>query len=388
MKYVIISDAASMHIYNFIRTSLTDKNIELYIISQSYRDIPKEYLNFYQQRNVNILSLSKYRDKDFIVKSGLFARIKRVLLKYRLLYSVGKCDVCHVHYLDKLSCIFVWLRHRQFNKILLSFWGSDILRPKRITIELQKRIFKYADLITVTSKNSYDCFIERFGNKHNKKLRIVRLACGGLSFIKEISRTEDNLSCKRYFNIPTNKITITCGYNADPSQHQDIVLEQISEFSETDKGKIHIILPLQYARINEEYITKLINKLKEIGCTYTVFNDYMNYTEIAKYCIATDIFIHVRDTDAFSNSMKEQLYSGSVMIQGNWLIYREFENKDLPIIKISSISEINNAIYKIINIPIKYELEYTKQYIWELWSIESVEKQWEEVIKSISGAFL
>lgn len=47
---------------------------------------------------------------------------------------------------------------KHFKRIVLSFWGSDILRVKRTRIILGKRLFDHADVITFIS----DDMIKRF----------------------------------------------------------------------------------------------------------------------------------------------------------------------------------------------------------------------------------
>ena len=51
-KYLIISDAASAHVYNFIKHSLLDRGFEIYILRHSIQDIPEQYLNFYNENNI------------------------------------------------------------------------------------------------------------------------------------------------------------------------------------------------------------------------------------------------------------------------------------------------------------------------------------------------
>lgn len=383
MKYLILSDAASMHIYNFIRTALKTPSIEITIVSQTYKDIPKTYMDYYKERNVKILNLADTKHKHLIHKHGLIAKIQKAYYRFQLVRSTGKSEVCHVHFLEPLSCIFVWLNHRKFHRIILSYWGGDILNATPVMRILQKNIFRFADLITLTVDNTYLRFIKQFGEKYKSKTKVVRLANGGLSYIERIKETDDKQSCKRYLNIPIDKITITCGYNADSTQHQDITLQQINQLSNKEKKRLHIILPMQYANQNQDYIDRVKQEAAQIGCTYTIFDKYMDYTEMAKISIATDIFIHVRDTDAFSNSMKEQLYAGSTMIQGNWLKYLEFENLDLPIYKVSSFEEIPRVLSELLNDPRKmFESESACQAIWDYWSDESVRRQWHEVYQS------
>ena len=61
---------------------------------------------------------------------------------------------------------------------------------------------------------------------------------------------------------------------------------------------------------------------------------------MAKLSLATDIYLQLRFTDALSASMQEQIYSGSIIIQGSWLEYDELDGVGLPILKINRMEEL------------------------------------------------
>jgi hypothetical protein len=75
--------------------------------------------------------------------------------------------------------------------------------------------------------------------------------------------------------------------------------------------------------------------------------------DVARLCLSTDILIHAQVTDAFSATVQEFLYGGSLLINGGWLDYSDFDlnnikyiefNKfdDLPIILDKTLDDIQN----------------------------------------------
>jgi len=93
--------------------------------------------------------------------------------------------------------------------------------------------------------------------------------------------------------------------------------------------------------------------------------------------LVTDIYIHMRDTDAFSNSLKEQVYAGSKVIIGEWLKYYELEEMKASIIPVDSFDKLPEVLMGTIdNIGEKRLFEP----IYEIYSTKSVIGQWLQVI--------
>lgn len=379
MKYLIISDAASMHIYNFIKNSMLGRGYDIYVLRHSVMEIPDEYKKFYAENNIKIFSPGSPVDRHTPWQTAI-----RFLRKCLFLYNLGHVDVCHIHYASYASCILYKLFRHNFSKMILSFWGTDILNPPKEEIIQQTAILQYADAITCTVEHTKKVFQERFGQKYNDKLFFGRFASGALGFIKEYATTISRQTCRENFHIPNGKVCIVCGYNANPAQHQDLILDEFSKLSSTYHNRIHLIIPMQYNRIDNKYIAKVKGKAMACGYSYEILEDYVPFERNAELSLATDIYLNLRDTDAFSNVMKEQIYAGSLMVQGRWLVYDELDQIDANVIKIDTIEDLHNIIPSIIDkytIPDEHHLF---EPIYEIFSVSAARKSWDKILNTIN----
>lgn len=380
MKYLIISDAGSVHVYNFIRLYLLDKNKDqkIYILRHSINEIPKQYADFYKDNNIEVFT-SGPADEG----KGKVQTVKRFLRKIRFLKKLGKVDVCHIHYAHRSSCLLYRLFRHNFKKLIISFWGTDILNPSQKDFEQQKKTLRYADKITVTVKHSKEVFQEKFGNTYDQKLQVAHLASETLTNIIDISKKHTKQECRKAFNIPDGKLCLVCGYNADSSQKQDVSLNEISLLPKDLRDKLYVIIPMQYSRTNESYISKVKKSASECGCEYVVLEEYVTFERNAIMSIATDIYLNLRSTDAFSNAMKEQIAAGSLMIQGSWLKYDELDEMNAPVIKIDAMNELHDTLEKVIKTyKFKDEIEIFKP-LYDVFNPEHVKGEWKQIFESI-----
>ncbi len=373
IKYLIMSDAASMHVYNFCKNMLSGRNYEIYILRHSIHDIPKQYVDYYKENNITVFTPSKAGE----TRGGLLG-LKRYIRKIWFLFKLGNVDVCHIHYAHAPSMMLYKIFKRNYKKLIVTFWGTDILCPPPKEFELQKQIMPYADLITVTVDNSRDVFRKKFGTEYDNILTFGRFAGGGIQGIHDFAPQKTIEECREEFNIPDGKLCVVCGYNADPSQHQDVICNEVSLISEEIRNKLHLIIPLQYGVISRKYVEDVKSAAAKCGCSYEILEKYVPFERNSVMCLATDIYLNLRDSDAFSNAMKEQMYSGSVMIQGSWLKYKELDDCNAPVVKIDSLNELHTALEDLASkTEIKEKIELFDP-IYNIFSIESVRKNWDE----------
>lgn len=382
MRYLVIGDAGSMHIFNFVKTVLLPKGYEVHLLTLSSDPVRENFREFYRENGVVVHSIAEknYRNLD---KKDKFHRTLNIFRKLNLMNDVPKVDICHIHSVYKTACLMVLLNKKNYKKLILSYWGGDIEDKTPSVIKMRAKCFDRANAITVTVKETYNEFRRIYGDKYDKKLSICRFATDGLGCIKKLSQEMSRSDCRKNYNIPDGKICITCGYSAYAEQHQDKCLEIISSLPEHIRKKIFVIVPMQYGRFDGEYI----KKVKEIGENMDVecriLEEFVPFEISAQLAIATDIYLHLRDTDAFSNALKEHVFAGSYVIKGDWLKYPELDNMKASVESIPSFDELGNRLKEItekIEISDKITLF---EPIYELYSTESIIKQWNDVIESV-----
>lgn len=384
MKYLIVGDANSMHIYNFVKNVLLYKDIEIFLFTLSIEPINNNYREFYGKNDIVVFSVAEHY--KYIENNNYFSRVINLLRKYLLFKKIPKMDICHIQSVYKTSLLLYLNNKRKFKKLILSYWGGDIEDVNKRVIKVREKTFCYANKITVTVEQTLLDFQKIYGHKYDKKLQICRFATEGLEEINKIASSKTKFEIKEEFSIPKNKICITCGYSAYRTQHQDKIIYQLSKLSNAIKKNIFIIIPMQYGRNDMEYIEMVKKQATESSIEYMILEEYFSFNKMAKLSLATDIYINLRDTDAFSNTLKEQVFSGSVVVSGSWLKYLELEKMNAPLIKIDSFKELPLLIESIINNFDDFNTIKLFQPIYQLYGTNSIRNQWSEVIEETLNA--
>lgn len=379
MKLLVIGDASSMHIYNYIKTVLLPAGHQAGVLTLSTQPIRESYLQFYKENGVEVYSLAEKGYKG-LNNTSLPYRILNLWRKTRLMKSVPQMDVCHVHSVYKTSLMLVLKNKRKFKNLILSYWGSDIRDKSESTLELRERCFDIADAITVTVEQTLNDFREIHGNKYDDKLSICRFATDGLNCIKTISEECTRAQCREAYNVPEGKIVVSCGYSATPEQHQDKILEELIKLPAELRQRIYAIVPMQYGRNNKQYIENVESLCEKADFETKILSEFVPFEMSAKLAIATDIYLHMRDTDAFSNALKEHVFAGSEIIMGDWLKYIELEKMDADFVGVSSFDEMRKALEtKLTSYELKDNINLFMP-IYDLYSTENIVEQWKKVI--------
>ena len=380
MRYLVIGDSSSVHIFNFVKTFLIPSGYEVHLLTLSTTPIKKEFRDFYRENNITVYSVAEKNYKR-LNKTDKFSRLLNLWRKFKLMRSVPHVDICHIHSVYKTSVAMVLKNKRKFDKLILSYWGGDVEDKNPSTIKLREKCFPLADVITVTVQQTINDFYEVHGHKYDDKLKISRFSTKGLDCINELSQATTREECRACYNIPKDKICITCGYSAYREQHQDQCLEEIQKLPEEIRRKLFVIVPMQYGRLDDmEYFEKVEKAKNNADFDCVILKEFVPFEMSAKLAIATDIYLHLRDTDAFSNALKEHVYSGSTVITGTWLKYIELEEMGAPMVIIPSIDTLSKHLTALIpTIKIKKDFDLFEP-MYEMYSTKSINNQWKAVV--------
>ncbi|MBO7149895.1 MAG: hypothetical protein J6V71_03265 [Clostridia bacterium] len=380
-SYLIIGDANSMHIYNYVKNILGVDNYKISLMTLSTKRVREEYRQFYQENDIKLYSIAeKYGDN--IPNKTKKERIINFIRKYLLAKSLPKFDFCHIHSVYKTSLFFYLSNRRKFKHLITSFWGGDIEDKSKRLIKIREKCFKRANAITVTTQKTLEEFRDIYGNKFNDKLKVCRFATAGVECIKKVYEENFVDDCKEIVGFPKDKFCITCGYSAYADQHQDVIINKIATLPQEIKNKIFISVPMQYGKFEEDYVNSIYNALQNCGCEYTVLTEYFPFEKKAAEAIATDLYIHMRDTDAFSNSLKEQICAGTTVIVGKWLKYYELEQMNADFTYVDSFDKIPDIVLNCLENKKEKRLF---QPIYDMYSFVAVKNQWKEVFDFMVG---
>ncbi len=382
MKYLVIGDANSMHIYNFVNTVLLPRGYEIHLLTLSSSPLRESYQQFYDEKGVKVHAIANKGYKG-LEKKDQFSRMKQFLWKLKLLKDVPQVDVCHVHSVYKTALVMVLQNRKKFKKLILSYWGGDIEDRTPAVVKLREKVFRFADAITVTVKQTYNEFHRIYGSEFDSKLSVCRFATDGLNCIKNLAENTTRQECRAAYNIPRDKLCVTCGYNAQAAQHQDISLQFLMLQPDHIREKLFVIVPMQYGRHQEGYIERVRQIAAQCDFTCTILEEFVPQAESAKLAIATDVFVHIRRSDAFSNSLKEHIYAGSKVIIGDWLKYPELEEMGAPVISVKAMGLLDQALTQVLENTVIQDTITLFDPIYELYSTEEIVKQWGNVIDKV-----
>jgi len=245
------------------------------------------------------------------------------------------------------------------SKIILSYWGSDLFQiwgennPKVNRYKahyIESSALKKADVVTVSGYEMERALIAKFGPKVSKN-KIVRLLFGVeekvFDSIDKYRPKEKSQDFRDRFNIPDNKIKITVGYCGNTICNHLPMMDSIIKLDPSIKEKVHLLVPMTYGDITEEYMEKVKLKLEESGVTYTLFDKYLSYEDLIKLRVSSDIFLIMNMSDALSQSVREALYAGNLMISAVWLPYSSLRYANIFFIEsdfIKLTEKLSNAV--------------------------------------------
>ena len=378
MKYLIVGDASSMHIFNFIRTVLLPQNYEIYLATLSAAPIKPDFLAFYEENHVHVLTIARKGQNG--KKMSRLQRAMNNIKRLMMLKGLPTMDVCHVQSVYKTSMLLVFLNRKKFKSTIFTYWGSDILDQSKFTLWIREQCFSFASVITVTVENMKNEFEKIHGTKYQDKFVISRFATDGISCIHSLKDKVTRAECRTEYHIPTDKICITCGYNAFPAQRQDECLKIINSLSSEQKQKIFVIIPMQYGRENASYIENVKQLAQKCEFNTLILEEYVPFEQSVKLAISTDIYLHMRATDAFSNALKEHVYAKSYVIKGNWLKYPELDNMGAQILSLEKFEDLKSVLEKLLDNFVPLVNIELFDPIFELYSTDAVCKQWQSVI--------
>ena len=286
-----------------------------------------------------VCRLAKYKNtiKNDLVRRYYIRFIDRFLFKYLF----RQYDLVDLHsYCDEVAkwsspCKEWGVRYD------ITVWGSDVLRASAATMEEREEGYKFARSIR-GSKNLLNRLSEVYVGRYDDKMREVYFGNSNYETIDELSNKESEEIAFRLGIKKNNKLTITCGYNGLKAQQHFIILHAIDKLPQSDKEKIHLVVPMSY-ELQNSYEDEVRQQLNGMGVSYSILDKFLTSKELATLRKQTDIAINMQTTDAFCAALKEHLYCGNIVIIADWLDYPMYGDNQIYYIK-SSVDNLMGNI--------------------------------------------
>lgn len=316
-----------------------------------------------QKQNYSVDIISQ---KSKVVKTGK-NKLKHKLCVYKGFYELfkkytyraRKQHILHVQFVAFETLYFLPLYMFRFKKVILTFWGSDLLRQSKTRLFLLLPVFLNATKITFETEQMSGIFLKLFPFLKNK----VAYTRFGLSEINHInSATDENIKdfCEKY-KISSNKSHIILGYNRNVNQQHIKVIDSFP--SDLCEKEMQVIIPWTYGPNDEEYKSDLIRKLQEKKLDYIFIKNFLTDLEVACLRKITDILVQVQTTDSFSSTMLETLYCKKNVITGSWLPYSFLFDLGIKMNRVDSVEKTGNMITNVLNKMNSAELENNSSII-------------------------
>lgn len=373
MKVLIFGNGNDGFIKSYIEYVLLKLGANITLVTPK---VTNNYQDFYKKEGITII---KYElPRGLIYRIPKFRVIIAQYLLHRKIKRTGQYDFYHIHYVEKWACLQVFLAQKSKERILLSFWGSDLYRSNKFDNLMIKKCLTRAHKITLTTQDMQEKFHEIYGLKFNNKLVSTKFGTQIYDRLINLEINESMIESKRKLNLPENKIIVVCGYNRNIEQQHISILHTLTEIPLELKERIYLLIPMTYGTSNDQYVRQVREAFVSSGYEGLVLNQFLSDDDMARFRRCGDIFIHLQTTDAFSASMQEHLFAGSVVINGSWLKYKELDEKTVFYYRIDEVSELAVLMPEMINNleEVKKKAELNRGLMGDSLSWQSIANQW------------
>ena len=276
-------------------------------------------------------------------------------------------DIINIHFANRyMSFVYKYLRAMSDNIVMIP-WGSDILRRPKKNLEQLAYLYQKADYIAASPTSPVGRKILQEFKVNPKKVVGSFWGSAGIEYVIKNGEQISVDEAKKRFGL-IGRFVITCGYNTLEAQRHKAINQVRDQLPEN----LTLLFPMTYGNgITKEKYVKDIKKECEKRYLHAAFvTEFLSIEDLYKLRMATDMFIHVQTTDAFSGSVQEYILCNKKIVHGSWIKYEKLENfKPLfyfPVDKLENLGEVIVKAYKSENIEIPQGvIDYVKKSSWE-----------------------
>ena len=381
MRYLVVGDAGSIFIKQYIEYVLLGEGNESVLLQEGY--VSPDYFKFYNQNNVHLEPLATKKNKMImripVVRSILGVKIwcREMVKKYKYF------DFVHVHGLNRGRGNVAKYLRKYVNKVAISVWGDEIFRKTERELKNYRRYYNLADYITLSTKAMYKKFFQTYGNDYKHKVSLNKFAIGEFDFIDEARKnyTREEI-CKEFGVINPKKRLVFVGHNGRVAQRHLEITNALQMLKKEELSEICLIYTMTYGVKDAQYLENLEREVKILGCDYVILREFLNEEKIAKLRIICDILLHAQLTDAFSASIQESLYAGAIVFNGKWLPYTDLPSDMQCLIEYEDFEEMIAKLREVLASYDTYKESFkgNKEILRNISSIEITTKAWKEAL--------
>ncbi len=386
MKKILIIGAANLqHTVNFIDTLLIDdsKN-QVTIFNTEYKsDLIPKIEAFYTDNAVKVINTENLsRSKNGKIRAVInLMKMKRVLHNECRLNK--QYNMCFILYCSWQSSIWVSKYYKFFKKVVLVYFGSDVLRNEKLTNHFFNKMNNVAENIILPNLNTLEKFNEKTNNMYESKSCVIQYPQKIVATMLGYQPLHDKKHDREFFNLPLDKIIVLCGHTATAAEQYEKMIDALTRCRKDILDKCYFVFMMTYAPGDyQNYQEKICNYLLKSKLNGTVLKSRIKYEDMPKLHYACDVHITTIKTDALSCFLQEEMLAGNILIYGKWLNYYEIENEKFFSFPINTISDLTETVNMVIG---KFEenIKMSKNNIkgiMELASENAIRNEWNRII--------
>ncbi len=376
MKILILSNISNDDVFTLNYVKALKLKIDCSVDVFTAPIEKSEYINQFIHYFNNIYEICS-NDKDTVI--DYIPKIRGYFYMKKIIHQFNKLDnydIIHIFFLSRKYAFFTKEILRKCKKLVISIYGSDFYRAKWWEKIIKYPIIKYADIVTFITTQTLEEFSKYFKKIDKDKLKIKKFGLATLEILRNIEHISKK-DCKKSFNISTNSLVVTCGNNASQGNDHIKIIKSIEIVKHRLPDNILFLFPFTYA-FNREYFLKVKDLLDKTNLNYKILTDFLSDYKVAQLRKVSDIMINLQISDQLSGSMQESLYTGNIIITGDWLPYKILEEKGIFMLKISSVGEVGEKLlYSVNNLRnLKESCKGNGQIIWNISSWDKNINDW------------
>lgn len=348
MRILLFSEKSD-HTRRLIQHVLAPLGYEIILLHQAYWE--SDTIEAYQKSGVSV-----------IIESPDLLHWKRIKTKLGKCYAIYRDisnrikkfqpDAVMIQYVNALPAVEAIFAAGHSRRLILGFWGSDLLRQKkRICLRLIYPLaLKRADVVTFDSLNMLECLHGLYGKKYDYKVRMMRYYNPTIDLLPLLKKQYTREEMRACLGLPQDgRILLSVGYNGNDAHNHLKITQAIAALPQNLQKKIFLIYPMTYGVQDEDYYNKVDAAREKLFCESVVLQNYLTRKECSFLYLSVDVFVHAQNSDAYSQTFVDYIYSGVTVFQANWLHYPEIDRYGLKLYEFADYQELTHLLMDYLN---------------------------------------
>lgn len=344
---LICTNGIPGHIIRFIRNlKNTNSSVCITLLSKRNKDWFSEDLDSYLDDFIQLKKYTGWPHRLWKFR-GLFDHYAMVK-QFKELARTHHYDIVNIHFPQYyLDSVMPSIR-RMSNCIIVSPWGSDVLRVADKEKKRLKRVIKNSDYITVGSDGFFGKVLYQEMKIGKDKFHPLAWGSETIDYINEHLSEISIERAKELLGL-SGKYLITCGYNAFEAQRHETIIKAINDKRSSLPDNLTLLFPVTYGTavdsIDKKYIGQLKALCEDLNLSAVFYENYMSLPDLFLLRRATDMFIHLQPTDGGNSSLQEYVLCGAKIVHGAWIHYYKLEQyKPLFYFPVNDMDELGDVI--------------------------------------------